>query len=222
MKKIILGLVIAAMLSTSSHGGIIGTNLDTSNINGLGNGAVLSTPTSLTGLTPNIYFESVNTSATVQVNQTDASGNVVINDPVGTTFTAPFESYLIDFRPNIGGAIVFDNSGVGYTAVFDQQILGVATSNGFNGSIASLTNSNAFGAPGVAYSFSPSDGSAEGLGNDIISFSGNTLTISQVRVGNGNADNIRVFVGVANAVPEPSALAILGLTAIGFLSRRRR
>ena len=215
-------MVIAAMLSTSSQGGIIGTNLDTSNINGLGNGTLLSTPNSLTGFTPDIYFEGVNASATVQVNRTDAAGVVITNDSVGTTFTAPFESYLIDFRPNVGGAIVFDNSGVGYVASFSQPILGVATSNGFNGSIASLNNSNVFGIPGVLYPSNPEDGSAEGTGNDIISIAGNTLLISQIRVGNGNADNIRVFVGVANAVPEPSALAILGLTAIGFLSRRRR
>ena len=78
------------------------------------------------------------------------------------------------------------------------------------------------GVPGVNYSTDSQDGSAEGAGNDVIRVSGNTLIIDQLRLGSGNADNIRVFVGVTSAVPEPSALGILGLTAIGFLTRRRR
>lgn len=222
MKKIIMCLVLAALLSTNSQGGIIATNLDASNLNGLGNGATLSTATSLTGLTPDIYFEGVNTAASVQVNAVDAAGSIVINDTVGTTFSGPFQSYYIDFRPNIGGAIEFDNAGVGFNTTFNAPILGVATSNGFGGSIASLNNSNVFGVAGVNYSTAAIDGSAEGAGNDIITISGNTLSINQLRIGNGNADNIRVFVGVPNAVPEPSGLAILSLTAIGFFARRRR
>lgn len=222
MKKVLMGLVFAALLSSNLQGGIIATNLDASNLNGLGNGALLSTPNSLTGLTPDIYFEGVDPVATVQVNSLDASGTVVINDSVGTTFTAPYESYYIDFRPNIGGAIAFNNGGAGFATTFDGPILGVATSNGFGGSIASLNNSNVIGVPGVNYSTDSQDGSAEGAGNDVIRVSGNTLIIDQLRLGSGNADNIRVFVGVTSAVPEPSALGILGLTAIGFLTRRRR
>ena len=221
MKKMIMGLVFAALLSGNLQAGIITTLLDATNLNGLGNGTALSTPTSLTGLTPDIYFEGVDPVATVQVNVLDSAGNVVINDSVGTTFTAAYESYYIDFRPNIGGGAVFNNGGTGFATTFDAPILGVATSNGFGGSIAALNNSNVIGVPGVNYTTSSQDGSAEGAGNDIIRVSGNTLFIDQLRLGNGNADNIRVFVAV-NAVPEPSALGILGLTVIGFLTRRRR
>ena len=64
MKKVLMGLVFAALLSSNLQGGIIATNLDASNLNGLGNGALLSTPNSLTGLTPDIYFEGVDPVAT--------------------------------------------------------------------------------------------------------------------------------------------------------------
>ena len=91
MKKFLMGMVFAALLSGNSQGGIIATNLDTSNLNNLGSGAVLSTATSLTGLTPDIYFEGVNPSATVQVNATNANGLVDSNDAVGTCllYTSP-------------------------------------------------------------------------------------------------------------------------------------
>jgi len=212
-------VAVIVSISTNVQAGIIASNLDISGLNDLG--TTVTDLTTLTGTTPDIYFEGTFGAQVLPVNTPDASGTLTTAASL-VTAPAPFETYYINFRPSDGA---LQNYGP-FSASFSGNILGVATSAGFSGASA-LLNNGTFEVPGVTYSSSVTDGSIEG--SDVVSFSGNTLNLTNIRVGAGNADDFRVFVEVPVAaesatlfaVPEPSSSTLLSLCALVVLRRRR-
>jgi len=219
MKRLIMIVAVIVSISTNVQAGIIASNLDISGLNDLG--TTVTDLTTLTGTTPDIYFEGTFGPQVLPVNTPGANGVLTTSASLVNTSSA-FESYYINFRPSDGA---FENYGP-FSASFSGNILGVATSNGFNGASA-LLNNGTFEVPGVTYSTSVTDGSIEG--DDVISFSGNTLNLTTLRIGRGNSDDFRVFVEVPLAaesatlfaVPEPSSCTLLSLCALLVLRRRR-
>jgi len=107
------------------------------------------------------------------------------------------------------------------SVTFSAPVLGVAFTNGFGGTPNFLTQTDTFGIAGVTYSPTiANDGSGEQPA-EIISFSGNTVTFTNLTGGGGFAENFRVFVE-ATPIPEPSSTLLLGLGALGLIGRRKR
>lgn len=110
------------------------------------------------------------------------------------------------------------SSGTTYTYIgsitFDSDILGVAALN------TQLVGTNSLGAPGTTY---PNAGNVNGVdfpdGTDTLTVSANRRTLSFRLVAWAGSDAVRVITA-GNAVPEPSALALV-FAALGALALTR-
>ena len=167
-------------------------------------GAVQAADPIVGPLPADITFAEYSSPTPVGQGQVDSNTVWFIDELTG----ALGKAWYIFFDPEAAKA-------VSTTITFDAPITGVFTTK------ADLDGSNAtYGAPGITYGTSLLIG-LEAFGGDSISFVGNVLTINWRSIDPG--DHVRVFTQVTqDPEPEPYALLMAGLHAVGFVSRRRR